>query len=242
MAQKASEIMLNPIVQPVVFHVDGDPVWHRKLGALARSVGLPVESYETAGQFLAAARSEQPGCLVAEARLPDQSGLELVRNCARQGLFLPPILLTAYSEVPLAVEAMKLGLVDFIEKPCGDQKLLDCVRRALALDYRRRQERARQQLTADRLALLKPPETEVLGLLLAGNGHKAIAAELKISVKTVESRRAKLMDKLECESLAELLGKVLNWQFWCATLAAWEVAEPPSQSDSSFRLGGLFRF
>jgi FixJ family two-component response regulator len=231
---KTPEGPLSPTKQLIVYHVDGDPVWLRKVDALVRSVGLPIESYETGSQFLSCARPDQPGCLVTEARLPDLSGLDLVRRGARLGLFLPPIVLTAYAEVPLAVEAMKLGLVDFLEKPCSDQVLLDRIRSTLALDTRRRQERVRHQETAERLALLKPPETDVLRLLLVGKAYKAIACDLKISVKTVEARRSKLMEKMACESLAQLLAKVLSWQYWCATQAVWEVPELPPQSTLSF--------
>jgi FixJ family two-component response regulator len=207
---------------PTVFHVDDDGLVRRELAILLQSVGLPSEGYETVAQFLAACGPERPGCLVVALRLPDQSGLDLLRHCCRQGIHLPAVVLTGHGEVPLAVEAMKLGAVDFLEKPCSDHTLLGSIRNALTLDGQRRQERARQMQTAHRLALLSPGERDVLRLMLAGKGYKTIAAELSISYKTVEARRAKIMHKMSCETLAGLLAFVLSYQYWCGSLPSWE--------------------
>jgi len=227
---------------PTVFHVDDDLPVRRKLESLLQSVNLPVEGYETVAEFLARCGPERSGCLVVDLRLPDQSGLELLRCCARQGIHLPAIILTGHGEVALAVEAMKLGAIDFLEKPCSDHCRLESIRKALALDGRRRQERARQQQTARRLVLLSSGERDVLRLMLAGNGYKAIAAELAISYKTVEARRAKIMQKMGCETLAHLLALVLSYQYWCSSLPPWEQESPfqkPSPAEPLLRLGRL---
>jgi FixJ family two-component response regulator len=212
---------------PTVFHADPDGEARTGLAVLCRSARLPVEGFETGAQLLAVCRPERAGCLVLEARLPDQSGLDLLGCCGSQGIFLPVVFLAADASVPVAVEAMKRGAVDFLLKPCDERALLDGVRQALAVDAHSRPERARHQRTARLLALLKPGERNVLGRMLAGLGYKTIASELAISVKTVEVRRSKIMDKLGCETLAELLELLLSYRFWRESRPAWEVEEIP---------------
>jgi len=220
--------------RPTVFHLDEDAPTRGRLEALLGSVNLPLASYRTAALFLAACAPEQPGCLVLEVRLPDQDGLDLLRDCSRRGICMPALILTGHGAVPLAVEAMKRGVVDFLEKSCSDHVLLSGIQQALALDALRRPERVRQQRTSANLSQLKPAEMDVLRLLLAGQGYKQTAADLGVSPKTVESRRAKIMQKMGCETPAELLARVLSYKYWYTSLTPWDREGLPRQPDCSW--------
>ena len=190
---------------PVVFVVDDDPAMRDSLRWLIESTGLNVETFGDAQTFLARIRPELPGCLVLDVRMPGMSGLDLQAELARRGIGLPTIVVTGHAEVPMAVRAVKAGAIDFIEKPFSDQLLLDRVRQALDIDRQEREVRRRRGEARSRLETLTAREREVLGLVAAGKANKEIAAELRLSTKTVEVHRAHVMSKMAVDSLAELI-------------------------------------
>jgi two-component system response regulator FixJ len=194
-----------PPRKPVVFIVDDDAAIRRSLRFLIESVGLDVETYATAEQFLNAYDGSQPGCLILDVRMPGMGGLPLQDELAKRHIELPIIIVTGYAEIPMAVRAMKAGAVDFIEKPFSDQLLLEKVREVIDAYMRRRQSSADRDVLAARFASLSAREREVLEGVVAGKANKVIALELGVGPKTVEAHRAKLMKKLGVDSLADLV-------------------------------------
>lgn len=188
-----------------VFVVDDDPAMRKSLRWLIESVGHPVRTYATAEQFLDAYEPDAPGCLVLDVRMPGMSGLDLQEALARRQIAIPTIVLTGHAEVAMAVRAVKAGALDFLEKPFSHQQLLDRVREALALDRRAREVRTRHADILDRVRHLSAREREVMELVVAGKPNKEIAAALGLSPKTVEVHRAHVMEKMQVESLAELI-------------------------------------
>jgi two-component system response regulator FixJ len=196
--------------EATVFVVDDDAAVCRALELLMRSVGLRAETYPSAEDFLEVFDSERPGCLLLDLRMPGMSGMDLQQYLAERGSALPVIVLTGHAEVPVAVQMMKAGAADFIEKPFQDQLLIDRVHECLAHDARQR-ERARVVGTIDaRLSRLSPREQQVVEGVMAGKPSKEIASELGISPKTVDVHRARVMDKVGVGSLAELVRLVLQ--------------------------------
>jgi two-component system response regulator FixJ len=193
------------IPDPTVFVVDDDAAMRKSLRFLVESVGLKVETYETAERFLESYTPERPGCLVLDLRMPGMGGLRLQEELAARKVSLPVIIITGHAEVSTAVIAMKKGAVDFIQKPVGDEMLLDAVRQAIEHDREVRDAAARRADFAARLAQLTPRERAVMGGVVAGKANKVIAAELDIGEKTVESHRSRVMKKLGVESVAELV-------------------------------------
>ena len=192
-----------------VYIVDDDQTVLEGVRELLESVKLPAVVFPNATQFLASFDPDQSGCLVADIRLPGMSGLELQEHLLAQSVLLPIIFITAYGEVSSAVRAMKNGALDFLQKPYSVQDLLDGIQRALALDQRNRLNKAHQNELRDRLSRLTAREREVLDRVTGGMANKAVASELGISVKTVEAFRAKIMEKMKANSLAELVRQVL---------------------------------
>jgi two-component system response regulator FixJ len=198
--------MTSPVVpDPVVFIVDDDAAIRRSLRFLIESVGLTVETYPTAEQFLETYDGSRSGCLILDMRMPGMSGLHLQEELAARGALLPIIVVTGYAEVPMAVRALKGGAVDFMEKPFSDQQLLERVREAIDADRRRRRETAEHAEITARFACLTARERDVLAGVIAGKANKFIALELGVGTKTVEAHRAKLMKKLKVDSLADLI-------------------------------------
>ncbi|MGQ9648936.1 MAG: response regulator transcription factor [Phycisphaerae bacterium] len=193
----------------IVFVVDDDAAVCDSLRFLIESVGLRVQTFSSADEFLAAYTPDQPGCLVLDIRMPGMSGLELQEQMANRGCTLPVIIITAHGDVPSAVRAMHAGAVDFMSKPFNDQNLLDRVHQALAKDAQTRRDKAVGASIAARVALLTPREREVMDLVASGMSNKGIAAQLQLSAKTVETHRARVMEKMEAGSLAELVRMVL---------------------------------
>ena len=190
---------------PTVYVVDDDPAMRSSLRWLIESVGLLVRTCGSAREFLDTYRDGEPGCLVLDVRKPGMSGLDLQAELVRQRISIPVLIITGYAEVPLAVRAMKAGAFDFIEKPFSDQTLLDRIRAAVAQDeVARRRRTAREQVEA-RMRLLTPRERDVMERVISGMSNKLIAAELKLSMKTVEVHRAHVMEKLQAGSLADLI-------------------------------------
>jgi FixJ family two-component response regulator len=192
---------------PLVQVIDDDEAMRRSVAFLLASVGLETALHPDGEAFLASRPPEgetRPGCILLDVRMPGMSGLELLRHLVADGCPLPVILLTGHGDVPMAVSAMKSGAEHFIEKPYNDQQLLDAVAAAIRRSRNILCERAWRRAVAARLARLSRREREVLDRVLAGKLNKVIAAELDLSVKTVEVHRHAVMEKMEAGSVAEL--------------------------------------
>ncbi len=190
--------------------VDDDASLRRALIFLLESVGWQVTAHASAEAFLAAFdRSKRPACLVLDIRMPLMSGLELQQLLRGRGIRLPIVFLTGHGDVEMAVQAMKFGACDFIEKPFKDQVLLDAVGRALRRDQEQRDERREREALRERLARLSPRELEVARLVAEGLPSKTISSKLDISERTVQVHRLHLMGKLEIHSAAELARLIL---------------------------------
>ncbi len=198
--------------QPTVFVVDDDPAVRDSLRLLLESVGLVAETFASPHQFLDAIVSEQPGCVLLDIRMPGMSGLELQRRLVARGITMPVIIITGHGDVTTAVQAMKTGATDFLEKPFNDQVLLDRIHDAITRDTQSRRARAEQDTVGRHLATLSPREVEVLDLIIAGKANKVIALDLGISEKTVEAHRARAMDKMQVRSTADLVRTVLLYR------------------------------
>jgi two-component system, LuxR family, response regulator FixJ len=195
--------------EATVFLVDDDPAALRALATLVKVVFPRVATFSSAADFLAAYRQE-PGCLVLDVAMPGINGLELQRKLIQDKIVLPVVFVTGHANVPMAVEAMQMGAVNFLQKPVQEQELWNSIRRALELDAQNRRRRARRQRAEERIARLTPGESEVLNLILEGKMNKEIAMELGLSTRSVEDRRAKLMKKMGAKSLAELIQLVMT--------------------------------
>lgn len=195
--------------EPTVFVVDDDQAMRTSLQWLIESTGMQVRTFASADSFLSAYYPGRAGCLLLDVRMPGMSGLELQSYMAREGYRLPVIIITGHGDVAMAVKAMKSGALDFIEKPFHDEDLLRSIRNALELDQRQRVSRATRAEIAARLAELTPREHEVMGMVTEGKSNKEIAAALGVTSKTVEAHRARVMEKMRAESLAELVRMAL---------------------------------
>jgi FixJ family two-component response regulator len=185
--------------------VDDDPAVCDALRFLIESIGLPVETYASGQAFLDVYHPGRPGCVVLDVRMAGMSGLELQARLSACKFCLPVVFITAHGDVPTAVRALKGGALDFLEKPFSGELLLDCVREAVERDRQLRAATAQRADAVARLALLTPREREVMGLVIAGRSNKAIAAQLDLSIKTVEAHRAKVMHKTQARSVADLV-------------------------------------
>ncbi len=210
--------------EPIVFLIDDDDGVRRSLDALLRSNGLKTAAFASARDFLAQFDPDAAGCLVTDVRLPGMSGIELLQKLRMQNCHMPVIVITGHGDVPLAVEAMKGGAVDFIEKPFRDHVLLTAVRRALKLADEDHEQRIATREIWTRLMTLTPREHQVLDMVVAGKANKVIAIDLDLSIKTVEFHRAHVMEKMRVDSLAELVQMVL---------LASKVANPLSEDESA---------
>ncbi len=189
---------------PIVYVVDDEPGVRDVLRWLLESVHLQVETFAGAIDFLNAYQPDRPGCLVLDVRMPGMSGLDLQAELAARDIALPIIVLTGYAEVNTAVQTLKMGAFDFIEKPFSQQLVLDRVRQAVEADIAARQSELEHAEIAARLARLTPRQREVLDRVMEGKVSKMIAAELGLSVKTVDVHRAQIMARLEAMSLPHL--------------------------------------
>lgn len=193
-----------------VFVVDDDPNVCEALALVMKSVGLAVESYVSAEDFLRAYDPRRPGCLVLDVRMPGMGGLALQELIAARGIDLPIIFITGHADVRMSVRAMKGQAFEFLEKPFSDQELLDRIHEALDLVVRTRRQRDATAGAAARIASLTSREREVLERITEGKPNKVIAAELDVSEKTVESHRARVMKKMGVRSLAGLIRAALK--------------------------------
>ena len=189
----------------MVFVVDDDAPMRESLKNLIRSVGLRVELFSSAQEFLRSKRLDLPSCLVLDVRLPGLSGLDLQKRTTEAGMEIPIIFITGHGDIPMSVRAMKAGAVEFLTKPFRDQDLLDSIQEALERDRKAREERAALQELRSRFASLTPREREVMERVVAGLLNKQIGAELGTSETTVKIHRHQVMEKMGAGSLPELV-------------------------------------
>ena len=196
---------MNEHDAPLVYVVDDNSVSHDSLQCLLESVGLQVLVFVDTEAFVAAYRPDRPGCLLLDIRVPGRNDPSIQQRLRNRGIDVPTIIITGHSDVSMAVAAMKQGARDFIEKPFNDQLLLDCVHNALAEDLTRRRARARRQDLMGRFDTLTPREQDVLRRVVEGLSNREIAEALSLSRKTVEVHRAKVMLKMQADTLSQLI-------------------------------------
>lgn len=189
----------------IVFVIDDDDAIRRALQRLIRSVGLNVETFSSAREFREREPPDEPACVVTDVRMPGLSGLDLQSELADAGFHVPIIFMTGHGTVPMSVRAMKAGAFDFLQKPVDEQALLDAVHGAIEHDRRAHAERAELAPIRRRLESLTPRERQVFELVVRGLLNKQIALELGASEKTVKVHRGRVMQKMEADSLADLV-------------------------------------
>ncbi len=189
----------------VVFVIDDDASMRDAISRLLNAVGLTVQTFASAREFLAGRLPDVPGCAVLDVRLPGLSGLDLQREMVERGIHIPVIFITGHGDIPMSVQAMKAGAVEFLTKPFRDQDLLDAVRSGIQLDRQGRKERAELAELRDGLRQLTPREREVMSLVVAGLLNKQIALRLGTSEKTIKIHRSHVMQKMRADSLADLV-------------------------------------
>ncbi len=189
----------------IIYVVDDDDGMRRALDALLSTVGYRTAVFSRPTDFLASFKPDSPGCLVLDIRMPDMSGLEVQQQLNRMGSMLPVIFITGHGDVPMAVQAMKEGAFEFIQKPFRDQDLLDRINHALKLDAENRSTVARRADIQHRIESLTPRERQVMDLVVDGAANKVIAIDLALSERTVEIHRAKVMEKMGARSVAHLV-------------------------------------
>lgn len=201
---------MNHNNEPTVFVVDDDEDMRNSLQRLLDVAGMRVEVYDSAVAFLESYSPRRPGCLVLDVRMPGMSGLELQEKLQSRGARIPVIIITGHADVPKAVRALRSGAMDFIEKPFNARELLRRIEEAVKADERTRDHRAQLRELRERVGRLTPREKQVMERVAAGDLNKQIAADLNLSHKTVELHRAKVMSKMQVESLAELVRSIIT--------------------------------
>jgi two-component system, LuxR family, response regulator FixJ len=198
-----------PPDKSIVYVIDDDEAVRQALAFQMGSAGIDVRTYESATAFLKVVPTVQTGCIITDVRMPDLSGIDLLRRLRELKVPTPVIVITAHGDIPLAVEAMRMGAVDFLEKPFDDEALLASVRSALDRGNRDQQRQAERSSIQRRLAVLSKRERDVLEGLVAGRANKQIAYDLGISARTIENYRANLMIKMQAASLSGLVRMAL---------------------------------
>lgn len=193
------------IDQSIAFVIDDDSGLRNGISTLLRSVGIAVETFGSTKEFLNRKRPDVPGCLILDVRLPGMSGLEFQTELGKLGIDLPVVFITAHADVPMGVQAMKAGAVEFLCKPFRDQDLLDAVRAAISRDVEHRTKQSSLASVRQHHDTLTPREQEVMEFVVSGMMNKQIAGKLGLSEITVKVHRASIMRKMEARSLAELV-------------------------------------
>jgi FixJ family two-component response regulator len=191
--------------ESIVFIIDDDPLYRTSTERLVRSTGFSAQSFESARDFLGSRRPNVPSCLILDVRLPGLSGLDLQRELVEGGVHIPIIFVTGHGDIPMSVQAMKAGAVEFLTKPFRDQALLDAIRQAIGRDQVARQRQARNADLRRRYESLKPREREVFKCVVSGMLNKQIADQLGATERTVKFHRGNIMRKMEVKSFAELV-------------------------------------
>jgi two-component system, LuxR family, response regulator FixJ len=195
---------------PTIFVIDDHAAVRDALGEMLSVFGYAVKTYESADRFLEALDREVSGCIVADVRMPGTDGMQLVRELAGRNVALPVVLISGHADVPMAVAAIKSGAEDFIEKPVDDAQLVAAINRALARTFEQRDFHKLESALGARCARLTPRQAEIFDLVVEGFTSHAISAKLKISVRTVESYRAEVMEKMQAESVAALVRQAIR--------------------------------
>ncbi len=208
----------------VVYIIDDDEAVRDSLSWLMKSADIQTQTFPSAKSFLDACNDRLSGCLLLDIRMPGMSGLELQAELNQRGCHMPVIVISGHADVPMAVRALKAGAFDFIEKPFNDDTLLALVQSALHQESQLRQSLAEQDALQARMKLLTPREQEVLDRVVDGASNKQIGIELGVSQKTVEVHRARVMEKLEADSLSHLVRMVVSLR-GAASDAPYEAAE-----------------
>lgn len=196
---------MNTPELPTVFIVDDDKGVRESVRDLLESVGLRCEAFATAQEFFCSQRKDAPGCLILDVRLPDTSGLDLQRELKKARVGLPIIFISAHADVPITVQAMKSGAVEFLTKPFREQELLDAVQRSIERDRKAREKKREIVELRQRYDTLSNREREVMSLVVSGMLNKQMAAELGASETTVKIHRGRVMQKMQAKSLPELV-------------------------------------
>jgi len=196
---------MNKDAEAIVYLVDDDPDVRRSLQRLFKSWGLEVQTFASPEEFLAAELADTPACLILDLKLPGMNGIALQDRLQAMGLNIPIIFISAYGTVSESVQAMKSGALEFLEKPVAEATLLEAATRAIDRHRRLRQEKTARQAIEQRLASLTSRERQILGLIVKGLLNKQIAYELQIAEITVKIHRGRIMQKLQCSSLADLV-------------------------------------
>lgn len=188
-----------------VFIVDDEPEVRTALGLLIKSVGLNVEAYENANEFWNRFDGSKSGCILLDVRMPGMSGLDLQEKLNELHYHPPIIFISGHGEVPMAVQAMKSGAIDFIQKPFSDQQLIDRIQQALSMDEQQRGQVEEKEVIREKFFSLTPREREVMSGVVLGRLNKVIAYDLDVSTRTVEIHRSRVMEKMQVRSLSELV-------------------------------------
>jgi FixJ family two-component response regulator len=191
--------------QPTIFIIDDDVSVRDAITGVVKSVGLRAQTFVSAQDFLQRSPPDGPNCLVLDVRLPGLSGLDFQRELTRLNIQIPIVFITGYGDIPMTVQAMKAGAVEFLTKPFRDQDLLDAIQQALERDRTIRQQRSELAVLRGRFEMLTQRERQVMGLVVAGKLNKEIAAELGTSDVTVKVQRSHVMQKMQADSVIDLV-------------------------------------
>jgi two-component system response regulator FixJ len=198
------------VAAPTIFLIDDHASVRDALGEMLSVLGYSVKAYESADAFLATVNKREAGCIVADVKMPGTDGLGLVRELARRDIAMPVVLISGHADVPMAVAAIKSGAQDFIEKPVDDTQLVAAINRALARSFEQRDLQKSLSGIDARFARLTPRQIEIFDLVVEGFTSHAIAAKLNISVRTVESYRGEVMEKMQADSIAGLVRQAIR--------------------------------